>query len=138
MLDDRGSSVEVLFWDAFQKMGIEEEMLVSVENPLVAFDGTRVFPKRIARLIVHVVESTLLVNFLVIESRSVFNVIMGQGWIHAMHGVASTLHQVMRCQSPDRQYTIDIRGDQSQARKCHMICISNGEGTSGTKNKEQL
>ena len=55
-----------------------------------------------------------------------------------MHGVVSTLHQVMRCQSPDEQYTIDIRGDQSQARKCHIICISDGASTSGTKSEEQL
>ena len=70
---------------------------------------------------VHAAERTLPVNFLVIESISVFNAIMGRGWIHAMHGVVSTLHQVMRCQSPDGRYTIDIRGDQSQARRCHDL-----------------
>ena len=105
---------------------------------LVAFDGTRVFPKGIARLMVHTAERTLPINFLVMESRSAFNAIMGQGWIHAMHGVVSTLHQVMRCQSRDGRYTIDIRGDQSQAKKCHMICISDGASTSSTKNDEQL
>ena len=113
-------------------------MLVPVESPLVAFDGTRVFPKGIARLMVHAIERTLLVNFLVMESISAFNAIMGRGWIHAMNGVVLTLHQVMRCQSPDERYRIDIRGDQSQARKCHLICISDGASTSGTKNKEQL
>ena len=108
---DGGSSAEVLFWDAFQKMGLDEDMLVPIESPLVAFDGTRVFPKGISRLMVHEVEMTLPVNFLVIDSRSTFNAIMGQGWIHAMHRVVSTLHQVMMCQSPDGRYTIDIRGD---------------------------
>ena len=87
----------MLFWDAFQKMGLDEEMLVPMESPLVTFDGTRVFSKGIARLMVHVVERTLLVNFLVMENRSAFNAIMSRGWIHAMHGVVSTLHQVMRC-----------------------------------------
>ena len=118
VLVDGGSSAKVLFCDAFQKMGLDEEMLVPVESPLVAFDGTRVFPKGISRLIVHVVDRTLPVNFLVMESRSAFNAIMGRGWIHAIHRVVSTLHQVMRCQSPDGQYIIDIRGDQSQSRKC--------------------
>ena len=73
-------------------MGLDEQMLVLVESHLVAFDGTRVFPKGIARLMVHAVERTLPVNFLVIESMSAFNVIMGRRWIHAMHGVVSTLH----------------------------------------------
>ena len=89
-------------------MGLDEEMLVPMESPLVAFDGTRVFLKGIARLMVHVAERTLPVNFLVMESRLVFNAIMGQGWIHATHKVVSTLYQVMRCQSPDEKYTIDI------------------------------
>ena len=71
--------------------------MVPVESPLVAFDGKRVFPKGTARLMVHAEERTLPVNFLVIECRSTFNAIMGRGWIHAMHGVVSTLHQVMRC-----------------------------------------
>ena len=111
VLVNGGSSAEVLFWDAFQKMGLDEKMLVPVESHLVAFDGTRVFPRGIVRLMVHAAERTLQVNFLVMESRSAFNAIMGRGWVHAMHGVVSTLHQVMRCQSLDGRYTIDIQGD---------------------------
>ena len=105
---------------------------------MVAFDGMRVFSKGIARLMVYAAERTLFVNFLVIESRSAFNAIMGHGWIHAMHRVVSTLHQVIRSQSPDGRYTIDIRGDQSQARRCHTICISDEASTSGTKKEEKL
>ena len=97
VLIDEGSSADILFWDAFQKMGLDEQMLVPTESPLVAFDGTRVFPKGITCLMMHAAERTLLVNFLVIESKSAFNAIMGRGWIHAMHRVVSTLHQVMRC-----------------------------------------
>ena len=97
VLIDGGSSAEVLFWDAFQKMGLDEQMLVQAESPLVAFDRTKVFPKVIACLIVHAVEKTLPVNFLVIENISAFNAIMGRGWIHFMHGVGLTLHQVMMC-----------------------------------------
>ena len=73
-------------------MGLDEQMLVPTKSSLVAFDGTRVFPKGIACLIVHVVEKSLPVNFLVIKSISAFNAIMGRGWIHTMHGVVLTLH----------------------------------------------
>ena len=78
VLVDGGSSAEVLFWDAFQKMGLDEEMLVPVENPLVAFNGTRVFLKGIVWLIVHVAKRTLIVNFLVMENKSAFNAVMGR------------------------------------------------------------
>ena len=59
-------------------MGLDEDMLVPIESPLVAFDRTRVFPKGIARLMVQTTEKTLPVNFLVMKSRSAFNAIMGQ------------------------------------------------------------
>ena len=75
---DGGSSAEVLFWDAFQNMGLDEQMLVPMESPLVAFDGTRVFPNGIEHLMVHAAERTLPVNFLVIERRFVFNAIIGR------------------------------------------------------------
>ena len=92
MLVDRGSSAEVLFWDAFQKMSLDEKMLVPIESPMVAFDGTRVFPRGIMRLMVHVVERTLPVNFFGDGEHISVYAIMGQGWIHAMHVVVSTLH----------------------------------------------
>ena len=60
-------------------MGLDKEMLVLVESPLVAFDGTRVFPKGVARLMVHIAERTLPVNFFVTESIPAFNAIMGRG-----------------------------------------------------------
>ena len=34
-LIEGGSSAEVIFWDAFQKMGLDEQMLVPTESPLV-------------------------------------------------------------------------------------------------------
>ena len=138
VLIDEGSSAKVFFWDAFQKIGLDEQKLVLAESHLVAFDGTRVFPKGIARLMVHAAERTLPMNFLVMESRYAFNAIMGRGRIHAMHRVIPTLHQVMRCQFLDGRYTIDIHGDQSQARRCHTIYISNEASTSGTKKEEEL
>ena len=33
--------------------------------------------------------------------------------------MVSTLHRIIRCQSPDGLYTIDIKGDQSQNQRCY-------------------
>ena len=49
-------------------MGLDEEMLVPVESPLVAFDGIRVFSKGISQLMVHAAERTLPVDFLVMRA----------------------------------------------------------------------
>ena len=67
-----------------------------------------------------------MVKVLVVDTHLDMNVIMGREWIHAVRGVVSTLHQVMRFQSPDGLYTIDIKGDQSQNRRCYTV--ENKEG----------
>ena len=45
VLVDGGSSAEVLFWDTFQKIGLDEDMLVPVESPLVALTGLESFQR---------------------------------------------------------------------------------------------
>ena len=137
VLVDGGSSADVLFWDAYQKVGMDVSRINPSISPLVAFDNSRVIPKGVIQLMVYTAERILPVNFLVVECKSAFNAIMGRGWIHAMQGVVSTLHQVMRCQSPDGTYTIDIKSDQSQARRCHFVHQSEGASTSGTKKEQQ-
>ena len=70
---------------------------------------------------VYAADQTIEVKFLVIDTPSAMIVIMGREWIHASKGVVSTLHQVMRCHSPDGLYTIDIKGDQSQNERCYNV-----------------
>ena len=44
-----------------------------------------------------------------------------------MKVVVSTLHQVMRCQSPDGTDIIDIPRDQEEAKKCSVAAIKSKE-----------
>ncbi|XP_062089515.1 uncharacterized protein LOC133796050 [Humulus lupulus] len=120
VLVDGGSSIDVLFWEAFQKMGLEESQIRPSVTPILGFNNQRVYPKGAIRLNVVVAERTLPVDFLIVGSITSYNVIMGRNWIYRMQGVVSTLHQVMRCQSPDGRYTIDIKGCQRQAKKCYL------------------
>ena len=41
---DNGSSIDILYYPAFQQMRIDRERLVSTNTPVVGFGGTRVFP----------------------------------------------------------------------------------------------
>ncbi|PON67707.1 hypothetical protein PanWU01x14_101310 [Parasponia andersonii] len=123
VLVDGGSSVDILFLTTFVSMGLDRSALRPTCQPLFAFDSTRVCPLGIITLDVRAAERCINVDFVVVDCQSSFNVIMGRGWIHAMHGVASTLHQVLRCQSEDGTYTIDIKGDQASARKCFSAAL---------------
>ena len=44
VLVDNGSSVDILYYSAFQQMGIGRERLILTNAPLVGFGGTRVLP----------------------------------------------------------------------------------------------
>ena len=44
VLIDNGSSADILYYPAFQQMGISKERLVPTNAPLVGFRGTRVLP----------------------------------------------------------------------------------------------
>ena len=54
VLVDNGSSVDILYYLAFQQMRIDREQLVLVNAPLVGFGGTRVFPNGVVMLSVTV------------------------------------------------------------------------------------
>ena len=44
VLVDNGSSTDILYYPAFQQMGIGKERLIPTNAPLVGFEGTRVLP----------------------------------------------------------------------------------------------
>ena len=44
VLVDNGSSTDILYYPAFQQMGIGKEWLIPMNAPLVGFGGTRVLP----------------------------------------------------------------------------------------------
>ena len=44
MLVDNGSSADILYYPAFQQMGIDRARLIPTNALLVGFKGTRVFP----------------------------------------------------------------------------------------------
>lgn len=117
VLVDGESSFNIPFWDAFQRMGIKEEEIWLIETSLHAFNGAEVKPLGMVTLPVYAADQIMEVKFLMVDTPLAMNVIIGREWIHVVKGVVSTLHQVIRCQSPDGLYTIDIKGDQSQNRR---------------------
>ena len=54
VLVDNGSSADILYYLAFQQMGIDRERLVPTNALLVGFGGTRIFPPGIITLAVTV------------------------------------------------------------------------------------
>ncbi|PON74555.1 hypothetical protein PanWU01x14_049620 [Parasponia andersonii] len=80
-------------------------------------------------------ERCLDVDFVIIDYQSSFNIIMGRGWIHAIHGIATTFHQVLSCLSKDSTYTIDIRRDQASAKKYFSTALGEADASASTGDK---
>ena len=81
VLIDNGSSANILYYPAFQQMGISRERLVPTNAPLVDFGGTRVLPLGAVTLSVMVgdypQQITKNVTFLVVDCSSAYNAILG-------------------------------------------------------------
>ena len=81
ILVDNGSSADILYYPAFQKMGIDRARLIPTNALLVGFGGTRVLSLGAITLPVRVgdylKQITKDVTFLVVDCSSIYNGILG-------------------------------------------------------------
>ncbi|XP_075669818.1 uncharacterized protein LOC142639543 [Castanea sativa] len=82
VLVDNGSSADILYYPAFQQMGIGRERLVPTNAPLIGFGGAMVFPLGVVTLAVTIGDYsqriTKNVVFLVVDCSSAYNAIIGR------------------------------------------------------------
>ncbi|GMN54030.1 hypothetical protein TIFTF001_023160 [Ficus carica] len=86
---------------SFDKLWLNNAMIKPSSIPFVGFERSSVRPKGSITLEVTVARKSLNVEFLVVQPRLAYNVILGKNCIHRMEGVLSTLHQVMKFLSTD-------------------------------------
>ena len=81
VLVDNGSSADILYYSAFQQIGIGRERLIPMNTSLVGFGETRVLPLGAITLSVVVgdypQQFTKDVTFLVVDCSSAYNAILG-------------------------------------------------------------
>ncbi|XP_059654529.1 uncharacterized protein LOC132301280 [Cornus florida] len=125
ILVDNGSSADIIFLDAFSKMKIGKEKLRPTRSPLVGFTGDKVYPLGAVIFLVTAGTSpkqvTVMVNFLVVDCPSVYNVILGRATLNSMRAITSTYHLLMRF--PTEHGVGELRGDQSIARECYVASL---------------
>ncbi|XP_059633732.1 uncharacterized protein LOC132276355 [Cornus florida] len=123
VLIDPRSNANVMPRITFNRLEIKPEALKFTGNPLLGFDRKRVEPIGTVELLVQVAERELVESFVVVEIHPSYNLLIGRGWIHRVQGVPSTLHQVMRCLSPDGNKVIDIYVYQVAAKECYSVTL---------------
>ncbi|XP_065635626.1 uncharacterized protein LOC136070124 [Quercus suber] len=125
VLIDNGSSADILYYPAFQQMGIDRARLMPVSALLVSFGGTRVFPIGSITLPVTVgdypQELTRNVMFLVVDCSSAYNGILGRPTLNSWKVATSTYHLMIKFPT---DYGIgELRGNQATARECYIAML---------------
>ena len=125
VLVDNGSSADILYYPAFQQMGIEKEQLIPANAPLIGFGGARVHPLGIVTLAVTVgdypQQVTRNVTFLVVDCSLAYNAIIGRPTLNSWKAVTSTYHLMIKF-STDHGIG-ELRGNQVSARECYVAMM---------------
>lgn len=119
MMVDSGSAVDVLFYSAFEKMGISAKELRPVSE-LFGFTGNPVKPEGVIVLPMTVgdppTKRTIQVSFIVIQAQSAHNAILGRPSLLLLQAVPSTFHLMLKFPTP--RGIASVRGDQVMATTC--------------------
>ena len=125
VLVDNGSSADILYYPAFQQMGIGRERLIPTNAPLVGLGGTRVLPLGVITLSVVVGDYPQQIakdmTFLVVDCSSAYNAIPGQPTLNLWKAVTSTYHLMIKF--PTDYGVGELRGNQVAARECYVAMM---------------
>jgi hypothetical protein len=125
VLVDNGSSADILFLPAFEKMKIERKRVVPVPTPLVGFTGEKVLPVGTISLPLTAGsaprEKIVMTDFLVVDRPSAYNAIVGRPTLNKLMAVTSTYHLKMKFPTDHRVGV--VRGNQKEARQCYNLTL---------------
>ena len=119
---DNSSSGDILLAEVYDKLNLGRDRLQPIRSPLIGFSGEKVYPLGSITLPVTAgatpQSSTIIVNFLVIDCPSAYNIILERPTLNTLRVVPSTYHLILRFPTPNG--VGEIRGDQIAARECYV------------------
>ena len=100
VLDDNGSSVDIILASAFDKMGIGRERLEHVSTHLRGISGEKVLPLASIQLVLTLgdppCQETTIVRFLVVDAPSAYNMLLSRPSLNAIKVIPSTYHMMIK------------------------------------------
>jgi hypothetical protein len=125
VLVDTGSSADILYRSAFERMKIDQSKVIPVRYSLVGFTGEQVLPLGSIELPVtagmYPRQRTVMVRFLIIDRPSTYNAILGRTALNEFSAVTSTPHLSMKF--PTEEGVGVEKGDQRMARECYNTSL---------------
>ena len=100
VLVDNGSSTNIIFASAFDKMGIGKEKLELVNTYLRGFSRERVLPLGSIQLVLTLgdppCKATTTVRFLIVDAPSAYNMLLGRPSLNTIRAIPSAYHMIIK------------------------------------------
>ena len=121
VLVDNGSSADIIFALAFDKIDIRMEKLALVNAHLRGFSGERVLHLGSIQLVLTLgdppCQATTTVRFLIVDAPSAYNILLGRPSLNAIRAIPSVYHMVIKFLTANGVGM--VRGDQRIAKECY-------------------
>ncbi|GFZ00949.1 hypothetical protein Acr_14g0005840 [Actinidia rufa] len=128
ILIDNGSSADILFISAFEKMKVGPDKLHPFHTPLVEFGGNKTHPLGWINLPITLGtephQTTVWQDFIVVDCPSPYNAILGRPTLGRIKAITSTHHLKMKF--PTLTGIGEVKGDQKVARQCFISAMKVG------------
>ncbi|XP_064947796.1 uncharacterized protein LOC135598185 [Musa acuminata AAA Group] len=123
---DTGSSADILYFDAFQKLGLAKESLRPVGSALTGFTGDSISPLGAITLPLTLGipprSKTVMTTFLVVDLPMAYNAILGRPTLNKIRAVVSTYYQVIKF--PTHAGVGEVSGSPRESRRCYLTAVS--------------
>ncbi|XP_064987292.1 uncharacterized protein LOC135626032 [Musa acuminata AAA Group] len=121
-----GSSVDMLYLDAFKKLSLTDGDLTLMGSALIGFMGDSISPLGTTILPVTIEEEprdkTIMTTFIVVDLPSTYNVILDRPTLNKLKAVVSTYHRAIKF--PTSAGVRESRSDAGESRQCYLIAVT--------------
>ena len=123
---DTGSSADILYFDAFQKLGLARENMKLMCSALTGFIGDSISPLGAITLPLTLGapprSKTVITTFLVIDLPTAYNAILGRPTLNKVRVVVSTYYQTIKF--PTHAGVGEVTRSPRESRHCYLTVVS--------------